>query len=136
MNQTILAYEQLARTIAAWAQSRSDIHAAIVVGSSARADYPSDEWSDLDIVLVVADPKPYLSGVDWLRNIGDFWITFLEPTAAGGEMERRVLFDGDLEVDFSIISHAKVEQMAQYGFPPRLQRYSVGGRAYFWTGTA
>lgn len=120
MNQTTLAYEQLMKRIVTWAQARPDIRAAIVVGSRARAERPADEWSDLDVVLIVADPKPYLTSVDWLRDIGHFWITFLEPTATGGEMERRVLFKGGLDVDFSIIPCAKVEQMVQHGFPPEI----------------
>lgn len=35
-------------------------------------------------------------------------------------MERRVLFKGGLDVDFSIILHARVEQMIQHGFPPEV----------------
>ncbi|MEW6229480.1 MAG: aminoglycoside 6-adenylyltransferase [Bacillota bacterium] len=120
MNQTTLAYEQLMERIVAWAQTRPDIRAVIVLGSRARVDRPADEWSDLDIVLIVTDSKAYLTSVDWLRNISDFWITFLEPTATGGEMERRVLFDDGLDVDFAIIPYAKVEQMVQHGFPPEV----------------
>lgn len=35
-------------------------------------------------------------------------------------MERRVLFEGGLDVDFSIIPHARVEQMIQHSFPPEV----------------
>ena len=35
-------------------------------------------------------------------------------------MERRVLFEDGLNVDFSIIPYAKVEQMMQHGFPPEV----------------
>lgn len=117
MDQTTLAYEQLIERFVAWAQTRPDIRTAIVLGSRARVDRPADEWSDLDIVILVTDPKPYLTSADWLRHIDSFWITFVEPTATGGEMERRVLFNGGLDVDFSVIPCAKVEQMIQHGVP-------------------
>lgn len=120
MNPTTLAYEQLIERFVAWAQTRPDIRAAIVLGSRARVDRPADEWSDLDILILATDPKPYLRSDDWLKNIGDFWITFVEPTATGSEMERRVLFEGGLDVDFSIFPCAKVEQMIQHGFPPEV----------------
>ncbi len=80
MNQTTLAYEQLIEKFVAWARTRPDIHTAIVVGSRARADRPADEWSDLDIVMFVTDPEPYLTSADWLNNMGDIRITFVEPT--------------------------------------------------------
>lgn len=52
-----------------------------------------------------------------MTNIGDVRITFLEPTA-GGETERRVLFDGGLDVDFAILPHAKLQDMIKHGLPP------------------
>jgi len=119
MNQTALAYEQLIERFVAWARTHPDIHVAIVVGSRARAERPADEWSDLDIAMFVTDPEPYLTSADWLNNMGDFRITFVEPTM-GGEMERRVLFNGGLDVDFSIIPYAKMKQMIQHGVPPEV----------------
>ncbi len=120
MNPTTLAYEQLIERFVAWAQTRPDIRAAIVLGSRARVDRPADEWSDLDILILATDPRPYLTSTDWLEDIGDSWISFLEPTAAGGGMERRVLFAGGLDVDFSIIPCAKAEEMIQHGIPPEV----------------
>ena len=80
MNRTAPAYERLTQRFVAWAQTRPDIHAAIVVGSEAKADRPADGWSDLDIVILVTDPEPYLTSTDWLKNTGDFWITLTKPT--------------------------------------------------------
>ncbi len=108
MNQMTLAYERLLEKFVTWSQTRPDVRAAVVLGSRARVDRPADEWSDLDIVLIVTDPQPYLTSADWLRNFGEVWITFVEPTARGSEMERRVLFAGGLDVDFSVIPGAKV----------------------------
>jgi len=80
MKQTALTCEQLIERFVARALTQPDIHAAIVAGSEARADRPADGWSDLDIVILVTDPEPYLTSTDWLKNTGDFWITLTKPT--------------------------------------------------------
>jgi len=110
MNQTALAYESLIERFVAWAQDRPDIRLAVILGSRARVRLPADEWSDLDLLLMVTDPEPYLANFDWLRNLGDVRATFLEPTPMGDGMGCRVLFNGGLDVDFSIVSSAPTEQ--------------------------
>ena len=118
MNDT--AYAQLIERIAAWARGRPDLRAVLVLGSRARSDHPADPWSDLDVVLVTTDPDVYLAGVDWLEALGTVWITFLEPTAVGGQLERRVLFAGGLDVDFSIVPYRDVDMMERQGLPPEV----------------
>lgn len=85
-----------------WAEGNPDVRAAFVVGSRARTHRPADQWSDLDVVQLSTDPDRYLNQTDWLDAIGTVWFSFLEKTATGGSMERRVLFDGALDVDFAI----------------------------------
>lgn len=109
MRQIAVAYEQLIERFVKWAQTQHNIRAAIVVGSRARVDHPADEWSDLDIVVIATDPERYLLRTDWLENIGNPWLTFLERTGTGDEMERRVLFEGGLDVDFALLSKRKVQ---------------------------
>jgi len=104
-------YDQLIKRFTTWAEHVPDIRAAIVLGSRARKDAPADEWADLDIVIVTTNPEYYLLTSDWIQNMGTPLLTFLEPTATGGETERRVLFEGMLDVDFSIISKERVGQL-------------------------
>lgn len=119
MNQIGQAYDELTERFVEWARTRPDVRAAIVVGSRARNDRSADEWSDLDIVMFVTDPEPYLTSADWLKTMGDVQITFVEPTA-GVERERRALFDGGLDVDFAVIPCTKLELMIEHGIPPRV----------------
>jgi aminoglycoside 6-adenylyltransferase len=114
VNQTAVSYEQLIERFVAWAQTQPDIRAAVIVGSRARTDCPADEWADLDIVIIATDPERYLSRTDWLENIGNPWLTFLETTATGDEMERRVLFEGGLDVDFALIPKRKAQRLVHY----------------------
>ncbi len=88
--------DQLIKRVIKWGEGCSDVRAMVILGSQARTDCPADEWSDLDLWLVVTDADRYLSQTEWLENIGKPIITFLEPTATGEGMERRVLFEHDL----------------------------------------
>src|SRR5262249_4289262 len=49
------------------------------------------------------DPTHYLSSATWLEAFGRPLLTFVEPTATGGQLERRVLFESGTEVDFSVV---------------------------------
>ncbi|MBA3364161.1 MAG: aminoglycoside 6-adenylyltransferase, partial [Actinobacteria bacterium] len=89
--------------VAAWAGRQADVSGVLLVGSQARVDSPADDFSDVDLVLFVDSPPRYLEETAWLRELGEPLLTFVEPTAVGGFEERRVLFDNDLDVDFSIV---------------------------------
>jgi len=113
MNQAVMAYEQLVERLLRWAAVQDDILAVMVVGSRARVHRPADVWSDLDLMLVVADPDRYLSSSDWLLNIDGYWCTFAERTSTGKLFERRVLFDGALDVDFILLAAEGMPQSLQ-----------------------
>src|SRR5579884_4141340 len=101
-----LTYEELERRAAAWIGRQPDIRAAVVLGSRARSDRPADAYSDLDLLLLADDPARYLNDPCWVVELGRPRITFVEETAVGGGRERRVLFDGGLDVDVSIFPAA------------------------------
>jgi aminoglycoside 6-adenylyltransferase len=106
--------KQLEERFTAWANTRPDIRAAIVIGSRARIERPADEWSDLDIIIFTTSPQYYLSRVDWLENIGTPLLTYLQDTPTGGQRERRALFEGGLDVDFTIVSNAEAKSLLRF----------------------
>ncbi len=108
--------KQLEERFVAWANTRQDIRAAIVIGSRARVERPADEWSDLDLVFFTANPEYYLSKTDWLESIGNPLLTFVQNTPTGGQRERRVLFDSGLDVDFTIVSNAEAKSLGACRF--------------------
>jgi len=95
MAQTARAYEQIIERFVRWAEAQPDIGTAFVIGSQARTTRPADEWSDLDLVVTVNQPERYLFETDWLEEIGNPWVTFVEGT--GDQRERRVLFEGGFD---------------------------------------
>lgn len=105
------AYDALIEQVAAWAETQSNIRAVLIVGSRARTEHPADAWSDLDLVVFATDPQVYLDDASWPAHFGEVWLTFLEETAVGGGVERRVLYRDGLDVDFSIFPVSQLEQL-------------------------
>ncbi|WP_020153250.1 aminoglycoside 6-adenylyltransferase [Caldibacillus debilis] len=117
MNATNVKYEALIERIKDWAESQQDIRAVLIQGSYARQEKPADEWSDLDLTIVSTTPDIYISTTEWLQYLGKYWLTFVEKTSDGNEMERRVLFEDGLDVDFAVYSNTTIQQMIVHGLP-------------------
>jgi aminoglycoside 6-adenylyltransferase len=113
---TATAARFLAR-LAAWARAADDIRLVLVLGSQARTADPADEFSDVDIVVACRDQRRYLDDAAWLEALGSPLLTFIEPTATGGEFERRVLFRDGLDVDVSLIAEARIRAWVRDGLP-------------------
>jgi aminoglycoside 6-adenylyltransferase len=102
--------EKLLERFVGWARIQPDVIAVLNQGSRARTDHPADQWADLDLIIFTTDKEKYLNSAQWLDNFGKIILTYLEQTAVGDELERRALFEGGVDVDFSIISK---EQLAE-----------------------
>ena len=116
-DQIALGYERLTQKFVAWAQAEPNIRAAVVIGSRARTNHPADEWADLDIIVFATDIECYTASAGWVENVGVHWLSFVERTPSGG-WERRVLFDGGLDVDFALNMAADLAYLAKGPIPP------------------
>jgi molybdopterin-guanine dinucleotide biosynthesis protein A/predicted nucleotidyltransferase len=99
--------------IADWARSREDVRGVVVVGSYARRDAPADRWSDLDVAVFADEPQRLVEDADWVAELGTPVLTFLEPTAIGGRVERRVLYDDGQDVDFIPLAPADLPELPE-----------------------
>ena len=103
-------FQLIAKNFVRWGEACDNLRAALIIGSQARTDHRADEYSDLDIIMIVDNPNYFLSSDQWLRSIGDYHISFVENTIDGGK-ERRVLFDNALDVDFVMIPESNVNAL-------------------------
>ncbi|QGH32890.1 aminoglycoside adenylyltransferase [Gracilibacillus salitolerans] len=106
-----LTYDKIMERFLSFVEKEQNIRAVIIVGSRARQDKPADQYSDLDLVIFAENPNLLLDHKEWLAQIGKSYITFLENTAVGGGMERRVLFEGGLDVDFASFPISAISEM-------------------------
>src|SRR5712691_2184025 len=118
MDTITQGYNQLIERLADWAQGEDNLRAAVLIGSRARADHPADQWSDLDLLIVADDMRGYIDHAEWVAQIGAPWLSFVEPSADGRTLERRVLFAGGLDVDFAVFSVEAIQRMLEHGVPP------------------
>ena len=107
-----MTVEDFLRELTAWAAMRPGVRGAVLVGSQARSAIPADEYSDVDIAIFADDPAALLADTAWLSTFGVPLLTFLEPTAVGGQVERRALFADGLEVDFSVFPAEGIDALA------------------------
>jgi aminoglycoside 6-adenylyltransferase len=92
-------YKRFIENIVRYGECSVKIYAIIIIGSYARQGRQADNYSDLDLILIVDEPDFFIKSDDWLEKIGIFHISFIENTITGGK-ERRILFDNALDVDF------------------------------------
>ncbi len=85
------------------------VRALILLGSRARSEDPADEWSDTDLLVFSTDADRWLRDGSWLDDLGPVILTFLEATALAGLFERRVLFEGAVDVDMVMIPIDAIE---------------------------
>jgi aminoglycoside 6-adenylyltransferase len=111
--------------IARWAEAREDARAAILIGSRARADHPADEFSDIDVLLLVRDPEALLDDAHWPGELGEVAITFVEETPVPGIRERRVLYQDGTDVDFAIVPIERVAEVGETGSDTLARGYRV-----------
>jgi len=104
-------YEEIIQKFIWFSNACPEMRAAAIIGSRARTNQPADELSDLDIVVFSTDPEKYLNDTQWLDEIGNYAITFLERLPVGNGKERRVMFQDALDVDFAILPANQATEM-------------------------
>lgn len=95
------------------AETNDGLLAVVAFGSSAREYAGKDAYSDLDLILVCRDPGDWLYG-NLPETLGEIKLSFVEPTFADG-MERRILYDGSLDVDLILLTPEQMEQAVNSG---------------------
>lgn len=109
-------FEELLARLRDWGEAEDDVRGVILFGSRARASRPADRWSDVDLLVVCRDPAARLGNTDWLEQLGDARICFLETNPVDGEQERRILFANGLDADLSFVQARRL----------RLLRFALG----------
>lgn len=91
-------------------ESTDQMKAGIIIGSRARTERPADEYSDIDIILLVEDIEFFIQSDEWLNKLGKYHISFSEYTVANGK-ERRVFFDNAFDADFIFLQANEIDRI-------------------------
>ena len=109
------SYPKLEAKISRWAQEQTAVQAILRIGSRARQLRPADDWSDLDLILLVSEPEPYASDSAWLTAVGEPLVPVLMRYDNG--FEWLVVFADGLKADFYFIE-AESDLTAVIARPP------------------
>ncbi|MBQ5632491.1 MAG: aminoglycoside 6-adenylyltransferase, partial [Treponema sp.] len=92
-------YLDLFNNITDFARKSNDIKAMILFGSRCRSENVADEWSDYDLMFFVDNPDSFIYKDEWLEEIGNVKISFVQPIVPQN-LERRIIFEDGTDVDF------------------------------------
>ncbi len=127
-------FKTIINNLIALCGQQEDIKAVIAIGSQTRSYMKADIYSDLDIIVACDYPEKLLYSDEYISRLGNLQISFLEDTIAG-QKERRVLFDGSLDVDFIVLptEHLRValeqhliDDIMKRGFHVLFDRFGYG----------
>jgi aminoglycoside 6-adenylyltransferase len=88
-----------------WAERTPEIRAVLLTSSRARADGPTDEFSDWDVVLAVTDPAAWAEGdLAWQAELGRRLVGWGDEDELLGQRTyfRGVIYDDHTRVDYSL----------------------------------
>ena len=103
-------YENILAGVTKLGKTIDQVKAGIIIGSRARIECPADEYSDIDIILLVDDIDFFIQTDEWLDGLGEYHISFSEYTVANGK-ERRVFFDNAMDVDFLFLKASDIDRI-------------------------
>jgi aminoglycoside 6-adenylyltransferase len=122
-------YAETIDKIITWAKRDSNVEGAIIIGSHARNELPADQWSDLDLMVLVNDVQILLDENDWLDRFGRVICAFNYVTPLHfvdwDWSFKRALFDDNRDVDFSILPHARLGEVLSVNKDIMSQGYAV-----------
>lgn len=96
--------DSLEAEITAWASSRADVRAALLIGSRASPQGARDRLSDHDVVLFLEPGSPLPERDEWLETFGRPLLVLRETTEHRSERvpTRLVQYDSGHRVDFTL----------------------------------
>ncbi len=112
------AQQQWIEKLITWANTRTEVRAALVIGSQGREGIlPPEPWSDIDVMLLVAQETPFTECHAWMGEIDRLWAGVLDlEETFGGWVPVYCGFSvyaGGVNVDFMLLPQRKVRSATQ-----------------------
>ncbi|NLD93686.1 MAG: aminoglycoside 6-adenylyltransferase [Fibrobacter sp.] len=94
--------------IQAFVHGTNDICFLGLIGSASNTDTLYDDYSDIDLIVVVNNLPQYFENAEWLHSIDEVWMTFTESAPDLNHWERRCIFKNGIDVDFVLVDKTKL----------------------------
>lgn len=97
-------YADIVSFFKACADQSDEIRCGYIFGSRAQDSSYQNEFSDLDIEIIVKDKGDWTKSLEWLDSIGPKKFAYLQKPSDGNGMQVRVLFEDMTVADFVFLS--------------------------------
>jgi aminoglycoside 6-adenylyltransferase len=122
-------YSETVEQIRLWAQRTKDVHCVHILGSQVRRDSGGDEWSDLDLLLLVDNPDAFRQTNSWLAFLGEILCEIAEEAYLDWIQltwyTKRVLLADNRAIDFSIMPYERIEDVLSLNAEIHANGYQV-----------
>lgn len=122
-------YNETIDKLRMWSQQEKSIQGTLILGSQVRNEFEGDEWSDLDVLLLVDNPGVFLQTDTWLVFLGDIVCVTIEETVLYWVdltwSVIRVLFSDNRTVDFCILPSDRVDDVLSVNAEIHAHGYEV-----------
>jgi len=97
----VITYDELESRISVWAATELSVRAVLVCGSRARGT--ADAFSDLDVLILSADPPGLITNSVWMDTFGTSLLVYADTTGPG-DHEWYALYEGGIKLDAVILA--------------------------------
>ncbi len=122
-------YSETAEHIRLWAQQEKNVHCVLILGSQVRKDFEGDEWSDLDVLLLVDNPDVFRQTNTWLAFLGEILCEIIEEVYLDWIQltwyTKRILLTDNRAIDFSIMPYERIEDVLSLNAEIHANGYQV-----------
>ena len=101
-------FVELTDIFCVWAQQNANVLTAVVLGSQAHREVAKDEWSDIDIAVIVRDATVYFEEGDWLSELANYAFSFVESAGIGDSISWHLVLNNGRVIDLSFFSLSDV----------------------------
>lgn len=110
--------ENMLENLTLYFEPNANILGLLLFGSYIQPGYPSDDWSDIDILVVVRDDelKNFFPSVEWLKPLGKIY-TFSQPSD-NYTCTTRICFEDFSRIDLVITTEANLTEISKWSSIP------------------
>ncbi|MCB5950672.1 aminoglycoside 6-adenylyltransferase [Enterococcus sp. BWT-B8] len=124
MGKNELFYDRLIEAFTSVGKVQKDIKAAYVIGSRAKKEQLTDQWSDLDLLIYTEEPEKYLETPKFISQFGTIWSSIKVKTM-NDEQKRLTLFDGGYQVDIVVKTNKEYAEQVKSEKVPEMFNQGV-----------
>jgi aminoglycoside 6-adenylyltransferase len=122
-------YSATVKNIRLWAQQEKSVHCVLILGSQVRKDFEGDEWSDLDVLLLVDNPDVFRQTNIWLAFFGEILCEIVEEVYLDWIKltwyTKRILLTDNRAIDFSIMPYERIQDVLSLNAEIHANGYQV-----------